>query len=108
MTIEIGASSPGRLRVKSGKEFAKSHSRASAKDQRLSCLSVPGIMVYKNRLPFRSGIGYLSQGFPRKTYLTLDLDCDPCLEERVGNVVTGVGVRLARSLEQGEAGWLLS
>jgi hypothetical protein len=39
---------------------------------------------------------------------TLDLDCDPCLEERVGNVVTGVGVRLARSLEQGEAGWLLS
>ncbi|KAJ6934462.1 hypothetical protein NC651_009473 [Populus alba x Populus x berolinensis] len=26
-------------------------------------------MVYKNRLPFRSGIGYLSQGFPRKTYL---------------------------------------
>ncbi|CAK7328705.1 unnamed protein product [Dovyalis caffra] len=31
-------------------------------EARLSFCCVPGIMVYKNRLPFRSGIGYLSQG----------------------------------------------
>uniref|UniRef100_A0A6N2KUU9 Uncharacterized protein n=1 Tax=Salix viminalis TaxID=40686 RepID=A0A6N2KUU9_SALVM len=70
MTIEIGqVHRKASGKVKSGKEFAKSHSRASAKDQRLSCLSVPGIMVYKNRLPFRSGIGYLSKVFRERPTL---------------------------------------
>lgn len=36
----------------------------------MSFCCVPEITVYKNRLPSRSGIGYLSQRFPQKTELS--------------------------------------